>query len=291
MLDYLPIFPELLEALEEFDDAQVGRLLRAAAVYAFSGVEPDFAPGSPERFAWRFIRQRVDAAAMKREKKAAAGAQGGRPKKAEESTEKQTKATESTEKQTEATESLQSQEQSQAQEQEQGTPSPVIPEREHTHREQPEGSAGARAGAGQGSLGGDRVNGETVPAGWYDPEHPDRPCDASWLGSDAARKSIAQRILDYVTRHKVITLQAINAESGRVIGREIMGALQAAMAAGKSPGECQRLAQDARALWVWEIRLKEAALEYGTAPPGMAAAWREDVAELAGEAEEVALYG
>lgn len=280
MLDYLPIFPELLEALEEFDDAQVGRLLRAAAVYAFSGVEPDFAPGSPERFAWRFIRQRVDAAAMKREKKAAAGAQGGRPKKAEESTEKQTKADESTEKQTEATESLQSQSQEQSQEQEQGTPSPVTPEREHTHREQPEGNAGAHARAG-----------ETVPAGWYDPEHPERPCDASWLGSDAARKAIAQRILDYVTRHKVITLQAINAESGRVIGREIMPALQAAMAAGKSPGECQRLARDARDLWVWEIRLKETALAYGTAPPGMAEAWREDVKELAGEAEEIALYG
>lgn len=280
MLDYLPIFPELLEALEEFDDAQVGRLLRAAAVYAFSGVEPDFAPGSPERFAWRFIRQRVDAAAMKREKKANAGAQGGRPKKAEESTEKQTKADESTEKQTEATESLQSQSQEQAQEQAQGTPSPVTPEREHTHREQPEGNAGACVRAG-----------ETVPAGWYDPEHPERPCDASWLGSDAARKSIAQRILDYVTRHKVITLQAINAESGRVIGREIMPALQAAMAAGKSPAECQRLARDARDLWVWEIRLKEIALAYGTAPPGMAAAWREDVKELAGEAEEIALYG
>ena len=38
-------------------------------------------------------------------------------------------------------------------------------------------------------------------------------------------------------------------------------------------------------------RLKEAALLYGTAPPGMAAAWREDVAELSAEAEEVALYG
>ena len=281
MLDYLPVFPELMEALEEFDDAQVGRLLRAAAVYAFSGEEPDFAPGSPERFAWRFIRQRVDAAAAKREKKAAAGGQGGRPKKADESTEKQTKADESTEKQDEAGESLQEQSQSQEQAQAQGDPSPVNPvEREHTHREQQEGGAGARAGAG-----------ETVPAGWYDPEHPDRPCDASWLASAQARKAIAQRILDHVIRQKIITPGAITADSGRTIGREIMEALQAAMAAGKSPAECQRLAQEARALWVWEIRLKEAALEYGTAPPGMAAAWREDVAELSAEAEDVALYG
>lgn len=279
MLDYLPVFPELMEALEEFDDAQVGRLLRAAAVYAFSGEEPDFAPGSPERFAWRFIRQRVDAAAAKREKKAAAGAQGGRPKKADESTEKQTKADESTEKQGEAGESLQ--EQSQEQAQAQGDPSPVNPvERAHTQGTQQADSAGARAGAG-----------ETVPAGWYDPEHPDRPCDASWLGSPQARKSIAQRILDHVIRRRVITPGAITAESGRAIGREIMEALQAAMAAGKAPAECQRMAQDARALWVWEIRLKEAALEYGTAPPGMAAAWREDVAELSAEAEDVALYG
>ena len=279
MLDYLPVFPELMEALEEFDDAQVGRLLRAAAVYAFSGEEPDFAPGSPERFAWRFIRQRVDAAAAKREKKAAAGAQGGRPKKADESTEKQTKADESTEKQDEAGESLQ--EQSQEQAQAQGDPSPVNPvERAHTQGTQQADSAGARARAG-----------ETVPAGWYDPEHPDRPCDASWLGSPQARKSIAQRILDHVIRRRVITPGAITAESGRAIGREIMEALQAAMAAGKAPAECQRMAQDARALWVWEIRLKEAALEYGTAPPGMAAAWREDVAELSAEAEDVALYG
>ena len=282
MLDYLPIFPELMEALEEFDDAAVGRLLRAAAVYAFSGEEPEFSPGSPERFAWRFIRQRVDAAAAKREKKAAAGAQGGRPKKADESTEKQTKADESTEKQDEADESLQEQSQSQSQAQPQADPvNPVdLPvERAHTQGTQQGDSAGAGAGE------------EPVPAGWYDPEHPDRPCDAAWLASPQARKSIAQRILDHVIRRKVISPGAITADSGRTIGREIMEALRAAMAAGKSPAECQRLAQEARALWVWEIRLKEAALTYGTAPPAMAAAWREDVAELGAEAEEVALYG
>ena len=283
MLDYLPIFPELLEALEEFDDAHVGRLLRAAAVYAFSGVEPDFAPGSPERFAWRFIRQRVDAAAMKREKKAAAGGQGGRPKKAEESTEKQTKADESTEKQTEADESLQSQSQEQAQEQEQEQEpvNPVDPvENAHTQGEQPEGNAGARAGAG-----------ETVPAGWYDPEHPERPCDASWLGSDAARKAIAQRILDHVVRAKGVSLEICNADSGRTIGREIGPALCAAMAAGIPPGSCQQMAAAARTLWAWEIRLKAAALDAGTAPPGMEAAWREDVAEMRGDTEALALYG
>ena len=269
--------------------------MRAAAVYAFSGVEPDFAPGSPERFAWRFIRQRVDAAAMKREKKAAAGGQGGRPKKAEESTEKQTKTDESTEKQTKADESLQSQSQEQAQEQKQGTVDSVNPvdpvESTHTQGEQPEGNAGARAGAGQGSLGGDRVNGETVPAGWYDPEHPDRPCDASWLASDTARRAIAQRILDHVVRAKSISLEICSADSGRTIGREIGPALCAAMAAGIPPGDCQQMAAAARTLWAWEIRLKAAALDAGTAPPGMEAAWREDVAEMRGDTEDLALYG
>lgn len=278
MLDYLPIFPELMEALEEFDDAAVGRLLRAASVYAFTGTEPDFPAGSPERFAWRFIRQRVDAAALKREKKAAAGKLGGRPEKSDESTEKQTKADESTEKQTKASETLQEQSQSQdqAQEQSQGNPMET-----NTHKDPRQGdSAGARAGER-----------ETVPAGWYDPEQPDRPCDASWLGSPQARKSIAQRILDHVIRRRIITPGAVTAESGRTMGREIMDALQAAMAAGKSPGECQKLAQDARDLWVWEIRLKEIALAYGTAPPAMADLWKQDVAELSAEAEDVALYG
>lgn len=169
---------------------------------------------------------------------------------------------------------------------------PVNPvENTHTQGEQPEGNAGARAGAGQGSLGGDRVNGETVPAGWYDPEHPDRPCDASWLGSDTARKSIAQRILDHVVREKSISLEICNADSGRTIGREIGPALCAAMAAGIPPGSCQQMAAAARTLWAWEIRLKAAALDAGTAPPGMEAAWREDVAEMSADTEALALYG
>lgn len=299
MLEYVQLYPETLAAVKRYPAADRALLYEAMVAYGTAGEEPDWPEDDLKWLIWESLRQRIDLAARKsetnRNNRRKAETTGTNPNETERTGTKQNEPEriETNPNETERIETIrnpQSESESDAESESEADPeSPV--EREHTHREQPEGSAGARAGAGQGSLGGDRVNGETVPAGWYDPKHPDRPCDASWLGSDAARKSIAQRILDYVTRHKVITLQAINAESGRVIGREIMPALQAAMAAGKSPGECQRLARDARALWVWEIRLKEAALEYGTAPPGMAAAWREDVAEMAGEAEEVALYG
>ena len=276
MLDYLPIFPELMEALEEFDDAAVGRLLRAASVYAFTGTEPDFPAGSPERFAWRFIRQRVDAAALKREKKAAAGGQGGRPKKADESTEKQTKADESREKQTEADESLQEQAQSQEQEQPQDQEDPVSvsPDETDTHngiRQQYDGRG--RAGV--------------VPARWYDPEHPERPVDKAWRTSETARWSIAQRIADHVLGAGTVDDGRITLEDGHVYGTELVPSLAAAMQVGVSPGICQSLANGAVSAWAWEFRLKEAAVERGMIRSG----WREELEELRPDYQGLMAYG
>ena len=283
MLEYIQLYPETLAAVKRYPAADRALLYEAMVSYGTEGTAPDWPEDDLKWLIWESLRQRVDMAARKSETN-----RNNRKRNGTERTgtnQNETERTGTNQNETERNETNRNpQSESEAESETEADPeeNPVdLPvEREHTHREQPEGGAGARAGAG-----------ETVPAGWYDPEHPDRPCDASWLGSPQARKSIAQRILDHVIRRRVITPGAITAESGRAIGREIMEALQAAMAAGKAPAECQRMAQDARALWVWEIRLKEAALEYGTAPPGMAAAWREDVAELSAEAEDVALYG
>lgn len=278
MLEYVQLYPETLAAVKRYPAADRALLYEAMVSYGTEGAAPDWPEDDLKWLIWESLRQRVDLAARKSETNRNNRKRNG-------TTANETERTGTNQNETERTETNrnhQSESEPEAETEADPEENPVdLPvEREHTHREQPEGDAGAGARAG-----------ETVPAGWYDPEHPDRPCDASWLASAQARKAIAQRILDHVIRRKIVTPGAITADSGRTIGREIMEALQAAMAAGKSPAECQRLAQEARALWVWEIRLKESALLYGTAPPGMAAAWREDVAELSAEAEEVALYG
>ena len=70
-MEYLQIFPETLEALDELDDAQLGRMIRAMTVYATTGQEPDFEKGTPERMLWKAMKQRVDAAIRMSEKQAA----------------------------------------------------------------------------------------------------------------------------------------------------------------------------------------------------------------------------
>lgn len=280
MLDYLPIFPELMEALAEFSDEQAGRLLRAMAAYVFDGTEPDFERGTPERYAWPLIRQRADAMIAKRAAKSAAGTQGGRPRKdpepestgkhgkADESEEKQTKADESREKQTKADGSeqkpqTQTQSQEQTQPHPQGEPLTVLPGGKDTHTTDPqESTAGARAG-------------------WYDPANPKAAADSAWIGSGSARKAVAQRILDYVIRQNRLKPSVIVADSGRVVGREIFDALQAAMEGGIPPERCQSMADGTKTVWEWELRLKAAAVRAGTAPPE----WRDDLEDLRGEVE------
>lgn len=278
MLEYIQLYPETLAAVKRYPAADRALLYEAMVSYGTEGAAPDWPEDDLKWLIWESLRQRVDMAARKSETNRNNRKRNG-------TNQNETERTGTNQNETERNETNRNPEpDAESEPDAEPEDDPVNPvdlpvERAHTQGTQQGDSAGAGAGE------------ESVPAGWYDPEHPDRPCDAAWLASPQARKSIAQRILDHVIRRKVITPGAITADSGRTIGREIMEALQAAMAAGKSPAECQRLAQEARALWVWEIRLKEAALLYGTAPPGMAAAWREDVAELSAEAEEVALYG
>ena len=268
MLEYIQLYPETLAAVKRYPAADRALLYEAMVSYGTEGAEPDWPEDDLKWLIWESLRQRVDMAARKSET--------NRNNRKRNGTNQNETERNGTNRNPEADAESEPDAEPEA---EPVNPVDLPVESAHTQGHQQGDSAGAGAGE------------EPVPAGWYDPEHPDRPCDAAWLASPQARKSIAQRILDHVIRRKVISPGAITADSGRTIGREIMEALQAAMAAGKSPAECQRLAQEARALWVWEIRLKEAALEYATAPPAMAAAWREDVAELGAEAEEVALYG
>ncbi len=287
MLEYIQLYPETLAAVKRYPAADRALLYEAMVSYGTEGAEPEWPEDDLKWLIWESLRQRVDMAARKSETNRNNRKRNGTNQNETERTgtnQNETERTGTNQNETERTGTNRNPESESEAEAEteadpEETPVDLPVERAHTQGTQHGDSAGAGAGE------------EPVPAGWYDPEHPDRPCDAAWLASPQARKSIAQRILDHVIRRKVISPGAITADSGRTIGREIMVTLQAAMAAGKSPAECQRLAQEARALWVWEIRLKEAALEYGTAPPGMAAAWREDVAELGAEAEEVALYG
>ena len=279
MLEYVQFYPETIALVKRYPAADRALLYEAMVMYGTTGEEPDWPEDDLKWFVWESLRQRVAMAESAKAAKSRAG-KGGADKRwqnqPENGTGKQTMAEDSTAWQTVAEHGSESDAESEPD----PDPEPE-PRGEITHKDPQQGdSAGAHAGER-----------ETVPAGWYDPEQPDRPCDASWLGSPQARKSIAQRILDHVIRRRIITPGAVTAESGRTMGREIMDALQAAMAAGKSPGECQKLAHDARDLWVWEIRLKEIALAYGTAPPAMADLWKQDVAELSAEAEEVALYG
>ena len=288
MLEYVQLYPETLAAVKRYPAADRALLYEAMVSYGTEGAEPDWPEDDLKWLIWESLRQRVDLAARKSET-------NRNNRKRNETNQNETERTGTNQNETERTgTNCNPQSESEPDTETEADPeeNPVNPvERTHTQGEQPEGNAGARAGAGQGSLGGDRVNGETVPAGWYDPEHPDRPCDASWLASDAARRAIAQRILDHVVRAKSISLEICSADSGRTIGREIGPALCAAMAAGIPPGSCQQMATAARTLWAWEIRLKAAALDAGTAPPGMEAAWREDVAEMRGDTEDLALYG
>lgn len=287
MLDYLPIDQELMEDLEGVSDETLGRLVKAMTLYAFLGEEPDYSAPEfrDERSIWPFLRRRVNRIQAAHEKKASAGGKGGRAKQseAEESRGKQSEAEESRTKQTEAEESRAKQNdhtktntntETKTETDRDSVSVSVLPETDHTHKTVQQGIPGAGV--------------RETPEGWYNPETPEAAADSAWLSSAPARRAIAQRILDYEIRQKRVDVNCMRADSGRIIGREIMEALCAAMMGGVRPGECQRLGDQARVLWAWEIILKEAALSAGTAPPAMAHDWREDVDELMEEAAEIA---
>lgn len=98
MLDFLPVYLDTLEALEELSDEQQMRLIRAMTRYAVKGEEPEFERGTPERMLWKAMKQRVDSASRSHDKKVKAGGAGG-DAKAEANRSKQPAAEDSTAKQ------------------------------------------------------------------------------------------------------------------------------------------------------------------------------------------------
>lgn len=97
-MKYLKVYTDFAEAMEALSDAERGRLFMSMLQYASTG-EAGTLSGA-ERFVWPIAKQNIDRAQAELEKKAENGRKGGRPKKANESGEKQPKAKESKKKQT-----------------------------------------------------------------------------------------------------------------------------------------------------------------------------------------------
>ena len=99
MLAYFKAYADFDALTVEITDAEKANLLLMAYRYATTGAEPAFVGN--ERFYWAMMKAQIDRDQESYDKKVSAGAAGGRPAKADESTEKQTKADESTEKHSE----------------------------------------------------------------------------------------------------------------------------------------------------------------------------------------------
>lgn len=97
-MKYLKVYTDFAEAMEALSDAERGRLFMSMLQYASTG-EAGTLSGA-ERFVWPIAKQNIDRAQAELEKRAENGRKGGRPKKANESGEKQPKAKESKKKQT-----------------------------------------------------------------------------------------------------------------------------------------------------------------------------------------------
>lgn len=95
---YLKVYTDFAEAMEALSNAERGRLFMSMLQYASTG-EAGTLSGA-ERFVWPIAKQNIDRAQAELEKRAENGRKGGRPKKANESGEKQPKAKESKKKQT-----------------------------------------------------------------------------------------------------------------------------------------------------------------------------------------------
>ena len=83
-MDYVLVFDETFEAMEELDDHQQIRMLHAMLEYAKSGDEPNFEKGCAEKVLRKSMKQRVDNMIRKREANRENGLKGGRPRKTEE---------------------------------------------------------------------------------------------------------------------------------------------------------------------------------------------------------------
>ena len=60
MLDYLQLYPETIEQVKRYSEAQRCRLYEAMAKYAFTGEEPSWPDDAPEWFIWETLRQQVN---------------------------------------------------------------------------------------------------------------------------------------------------------------------------------------------------------------------------------------
>ena len=126
-LEYLKVFGEIEEYVEELTDDQLGRVFSAMMAYAFRDEEPDFERGTAERYVWPAIRNKIDGCERKVRQKRANGEKGGRPsknenkEKPEETENNQTEPDETKENQTEPNETpnVHEQEHEHVQEQEQ----------------------------------------------------------------------------------------------------------------------------------------------------------------------------
>lgn len=65
-----------LDSLKKCDDAQFGRIVRAALRYGRDGIEPSFPEGSREEMVWGLVQAQIDTDITKYTKKSAAGAKG-----------------------------------------------------------------------------------------------------------------------------------------------------------------------------------------------------------------------
>lgn len=257
-MEYLQIFPETLEALEELDDAQLGRMLRAMTVYATTGQEPAFEKGTPERMLWKSMKQRVDAAVRKSELNAA--------------NRKRTNRNESQRNETERNEP-------QRNETERNEPQRNETNRNPESESEPETEAESEPeGDGHTQENGQQAQPRArAREGWFDPERPEADCDNAWR-TERGRAAVAQRILDHAMR-KLRPCNTVT-ETGGVLGEHVYEALVAAMASGAPPGTCTHLMQGLTTTWSYELALKREAIQrLGDVPPE----WRREVDELAEE--------
>ena len=67
MLEYIQIYPETIELIARYDEAQRCRLIESMARYAFSGALPDWPDDAPEWYIWPALRQSVDRASRRAE--------------------------------------------------------------------------------------------------------------------------------------------------------------------------------------------------------------------------------
>ena len=82
MLDYLQLYPETIEQVKRYSEAQRCRLYEAMAAYAFTGKEPSWPDDAPEWFIWESLRQQVERT-MKKVNQNRDNAKGNKPERIE----------------------------------------------------------------------------------------------------------------------------------------------------------------------------------------------------------------